>query len=95
MAVSLVIFLFIKHEMSNKKIEITLVDRMPVGDFLLKADILDIAKETGGMMRANDIKLKDFFSHEFLLAAGKSISFFKTLRMLIKWGPLSNRLEKN
>jgi hypothetical protein len=47
-------------------------DRLPKADFLGRCYLLDVARETSGMMFYNKIPFRDFFSQEFLLSQGKS-----------------------
>lgn len=55
-----------------KKTEIPLiVDRLPDADFIGRAYILDVARETSGMMFYHKIPFRDLFSYEFLLGQGK------------------------
>ena len=58
-------FLFKKHEIPR------IIDRLPDSDFLGRAYILDVARETSGMMYYNKIPFRDLFSHEFILSQGK------------------------
>ena len=49
-----------------------LIDRMPEGDFLMRLNVLEVARETSGMMYANKVPYRDFISQEFLLGQAKS-----------------------
>jgi len=49
-----------------------LADRMPSGDFLGKVYLLDVARESTAMLFYNKVAMRDFFSHEFILAQSKS-----------------------
>jgi hypothetical protein len=78
--VSLIIFLSIllaaglifRHLWLRTSSEPTLTDRLPAGDFLVKAKILDLAQETSGMLHFNKVNFRDFASQEFLLGQAKS-----------------------
>ncbi len=52
--------------------EPSLVDRLPDGDFLGRIFLLDVARESYPMLFFNKVPVRDFLSHEFLLAQGKS-----------------------
>jgi hypothetical protein len=55
-----------------RKIDIPRVeDRLPEADFIGRAYILDVARETSGMMYYHKIPFRDLFSHEFILSQGK------------------------
>lgn len=78
--VSLIVFLSIllaaglifRHFYMRMSSEPTLTERLPVGDFLVKAKILDLAQETSGMLHFNKVDFRDFASKEFLLGQAKS-----------------------
>ena len=65
-------FVYYRVVVSNKNHSAALVDRVPVGDFMIKTNLLEVAKETSGLLFANKIKFRDFFSHEFILGQGKN-----------------------
>jgi hypothetical protein len=65
-------FLYFRHLLLQEDNNPTLVDRMPEGDFMIRANILDIAKETSALMHSNKVKFRDFISHEFLLGQAKN-----------------------
>jgi hypothetical protein len=46
-------------------------DRLPDADFLGRAYILDVAKETSGMLYYHKIPFRDLLSYEFILSQGK------------------------
>ncbi len=71
LSVGLGAFLFLRPYLIEKKEYPALVDRLPEGDFLGKAYLLDIARETSGMLYYHKIPFRDFFSYEFLLGQGK------------------------
>lgn len=49
----------------------SIVDRLPDGDFIGRAHLLDIARETNSMLYYHKIPFRDLFSHEFILSQGK------------------------
>jgi hypothetical protein len=49
-----------------------IVDRLPVGDFIGKMYVLDIARETNSFLYYNKLPFRDFLTYEFILAQGKS-----------------------
>lgn len=52
--------------------EPTVIDRLPIGDFLGKVYVLDVARETNSFLYYNKIPFRDFLTYEFILAQGKS-----------------------
>ncbi len=78
--VSLIIFLSIvlagflvgRHFYLLRSSDATVVDRLPNGDFLVRAKILNLAQETTGMFHFNKVEFRDFLSKEFLLGQAKS-----------------------
>lgn len=65
-------FFYYKPLFSKAPEEPALVDRLPDGDFLGKIFLLDVARESYPMLFFNKVAARDFLSHEFLLAQGKS-----------------------
>lgn len=49
----------------------TIEDRLPDGDFIGRAHLLDIARETNSMLYYHKVPFRDLFSHEFILSQGK------------------------
>ena len=47
-------------------------DRLPKADFLGRCYLLDLARETTGMLFYNKIPFRDFFTQEFILSQGKN-----------------------
>jgi len=72
LAVLLASFLFIRHYWPGKSEQPLLVDRLPKADFLIRVNVLDVARETSGMLHYNKVPFRDFFSQEFLLGQAKS-----------------------
>ena len=68
----LVGFFYFKPLFGDHYREPNITDRLPNGDFLGRAYLLDVARESSAMLFYNKVPLRDFFSHEFLLAQGKS-----------------------
>ncbi len=64
--------LVFRHFFWNRSNEPTLADRLPIGDYLVKAKVLDLAHELTGMLHYNKVDFRDFASKEFLLGQGKS-----------------------
>ncbi|MEN9700302.1 MAG: hypothetical protein RLZZ301_1500 [Bacteroidota bacterium] len=63
--------LFVKSFLFEKPTPPRLVDRLPSADFLGKANILELAKETSAMLQYNKLSMRDFTTYEFLLGQGK------------------------
>jgi hypothetical protein len=72
LAFLLAAFLFVRHFWTSRNQEPLMIDRIPSGDILIRANILDVARETSGMLHHNKIPFRDFFSQEFLLGQAKS-----------------------
>ena len=71
LAAALGAFLYFKPLLFQKEIPPRIIDRLPTADFIGKANILDLARETSGMMYYHKIPFRDFTSYEFILAQGK------------------------
>lgn len=71
LAVGLSVYLYHEHLRGQEDNRPALLDRVPEGDFMIRTELLDVAKETSALMFANKVKMRDFFSHEFLLGQGK------------------------
>lgn len=71
LAAALGAFLYFKPFLFQKPTPPRLIDRLPSADFIGKANILDLARETSGMMYYHKIPFRDFTSYEFLLGQGK------------------------
>ena len=65
-------FFYYKPLFSKTPPEPSLVDRLPDGDFLGRIYILEVAREAAPMLFYNKVPVRDFLTHEFLLAQGKS-----------------------
>ena len=68
----LVSFFYFKPLLFKDEPEPLLIDRLPVGDFIGKINIIEIARESHSFLYYNKIPFRDFLSYEFLLAQGKS-----------------------
>lgn len=71
LAASLAAFLVLRPYLFRKTEIPLLEDRLPDGDFIGRAYILDVARETSGMMYYHKIPFRDLFSYEFILSQGK------------------------
>lgn len=58
-------YIFRKHDIPRVE------DRLPDADFIGRAYVLDVARETSGMLYYHKIPFRDLFSQEFILSQGK------------------------
>lgn len=65
-------FLYLKSYLNGRAEQPTFEDRLPKADFLGRCYLLDLARETSGMLFYNKIPFRDFFAQEFLLSQGKN-----------------------
>ena len=65
-------FLYLKPYLNGHSEQPSFEDRLPKADFLGRCYLLDLARETSGMLFYNNIPFRDFFAQEFLLSQGKS-----------------------
>lgn len=65
-------FLYLKPYFNKNFNQPRFTDRLPEADFLGRCYLLDVARETSGMLFYNKISFRDFFSQEFLLSQGKN-----------------------
>ncbi len=72
LATSVGSFIYLKPYFDGFRDHPSFVDRLPNADFLGRCYILDLAKETSGMLFYNKIPFRDFFSQEFILSQGKN-----------------------
>ncbi|MFN5845178.1 MAG: hypothetical protein ACK46O_05645 [Flavobacteriia bacterium] len=71
LALALIAFLILRPYIFPKQ-EMPLVqDRLPDADFIGRAYVLDVARETSGMLYYHKIPFRDLFSQEFILSQGK------------------------
>lgn len=71
LALSLAGFLYLKPYLFKKEAPPRILDRLPDADFLGKANFLELARETSGMMFYNKVPYRDFTSYEFILSQSK------------------------
>lgn len=72
LSIALGCFLFLKPFFFQKSIEARLIDRLPSSDFIGKLNILELARETSGMLYYHKLPFRDLMTQEFLLSQGKS-----------------------
>lgn len=68
----LVSFFYFQPFFSAKEEDPSISDRLPVGDFLGKFDVLEVTRESNAFLFYNKIPFRDLLTYEFLLAQGKS-----------------------
>jgi hypothetical protein len=71
LALALAAFLILRPYIFRKEAPPRIEDRLPEADFLGRAYLLDVAKETSGMLYYHKIPSRDFFAQEFILAQSK------------------------
>lgn len=71
LAISLGAFLFLRPYLLSHKDQPRIVDRLPDADFMGRAFVLDVARETSGMLYYHKIPFRDLLSYEFILSQGK------------------------
>ncbi len=64
-------FLVLRPYIFKKKDPPRIEDRLPEADFIGRAYILDVARETSGMLFYHKIPFRDMFSYEFILSQAK------------------------
>lgn len=64
-------FLYFRPLLFQKPIPPRLLDRMPSAEFIGRANILELARETSGMMYFHKLPFRDLTTYEFLLSQGK------------------------
>ena len=69
---ALAYFLFFTPVLYKKKVQARLIDRLPTADFIGKVNVLELARETSGMMYYHKLPFRDVTSKEFLLSQGKA-----------------------
>lgn len=67
----LALVLFVKSYLFESPKSPRIIDRLPTADFLAKANILELAKETNSLLQYNKLSIRDFTTYEFLLGQGK------------------------
>ena len=68
---SLGLVLFVKSFLFEQPKSPNILDRLPAADFLGKANILELAKESSSLLQYNKLSMRDFTTYEFLLGQGK------------------------
>lgn len=71
LSIALGAFLILRPYIFRKSVPPRIEDRLPDADFLGRAYVLDVARETSGMMYYHKIPFRDLFSYEFILSQGK------------------------
>ncbi len=71
LAIGLGAFLVLRPILFKKHVNPRIVDRLPDSDFIGRAYVLDLARETSGMMYYHKIPFRDLFTYEFILSQGK------------------------
>jgi hypothetical protein len=71
LSVALGAFLILRPYIFNKFDSPRIEDRLPDADFLGRAYILDLARETSGMLYYNKVPFRDLLSYEFILSQAK------------------------
>lgn len=71
LAVSLGLSLYLRPYFLKKPPAPRIIDRLPDADFLGKANLLELARETSSMMYYHKIPYRDFTSYEFILGQSK------------------------
>lgn len=71
LSVALGAFLYLRPYLFGKAEIPRMEDRLPDADFMGRAYLLDVARETSGMLYYHKIPFRDFFSYEFILSQGK------------------------
>jgi hypothetical protein len=71
LSIGLAVFLYLRPYIFQKESPPRMEDRLPDADFLGKAYLLEVARETSGMMYYHKVPFRDFISYEFLLGQSK------------------------
>jgi hypothetical protein len=71
LAVALIAFLILRPYIFPKTEIPRVEDRLPDADFIGRAYILDVARETSGMLYYHKVPFRDLFTQEFILSQGK------------------------
>lgn len=65
-------YFYLRPYLTKHEPEPHITDRMPIGDFIGKIKLLDLARETDAFLYYNKLPFRDFLSVEFILAQGKN-----------------------
>jgi hypothetical protein len=71
LAAALGAFLYFRPLIFQNPIPPRIIDRMPSAEFIGRANILELARETSGMMYYHKLPFRDLTTYEFLLGQGK------------------------
>lgn len=71
LALALAAFLVLRPYIFKKADPPLITDRLPDADFIGRAYLLDVARETSGMLYYHKIPFRDLLSYEFILSQGK------------------------
>jgi hypothetical protein len=71
LSVALGAFLILRPYIFRKSAPPRIEDRLPDADFIGRAYVLDVARETSGMLYYHKIPFRDLLSYEFILSQGK------------------------
>lgn len=71
LSIGLIAFLIVRPFLSEKVEEPRIEDRLPEDDFIGRANILDLARETSSMLQYNKVPFRDLLTYEFILGQGK------------------------
>lgn len=72
LSIALAAFLILRPYIFKKQDPPRMEDRLPEADFVGRAYLLDVARETSGMLYYHKVPFRDFFSHEFILGQSKT-----------------------
>lgn len=65
-------YFYLRPYLSAKEEEPHITDRIPVGDFIGKIKLLDLARETNAFLYHNKLPFRDFLTVEFILSQSKN-----------------------
>ena len=72
LALSLGAFLVLKPLFSKKPEAPTILDRLPDEEFIGRLNLIDFARESEKITEKNQVGVKDFLAHDFLLSQSKN-----------------------
>ncbi len=71
LSIGLIAFLIVRPFFSDTAEEPRIEDRLPEDDFIGRAYVLDLARETSSMLQFNKVPYRDLLTYEFILSQGK------------------------
>jgi hypothetical protein len=71
LSIALIAFLIVRPFLFDKVEEPRIEDRLPEADFIGRAYLLDLARETSSMLQFNDVNYRDLLTYEFMLSQSK------------------------